>query len=58
MAKKQWIICGECEYFSKCKAGQLKMENISPDSKIYNDIGCFNFEQYYFLTQDRQLKLF
>ena len=58
MAKKQWIICGECEYLSQCKAGQSKTQNITQDSKVYDDLGCYNFEQYYLLTQDRQLKLF
>jgi len=58
MAKKQWIICGTCKYLSKCTAGNAKLINIDINSPVYNDIGCFDFQQYYDLINPKQMKLF
>lgn len=58
MSKKNWNCCGECKYLSQCPSGQTRIENVDPNSDIYSDIGCYNYEQYYLLTRDKQLKLF
>ena len=58
MSRKNWIICGDCNFFSKCKAGQNKMQNVEINSKIYFEIGCYEYEQYYLSADGRQLKLF
>jgi len=55
LPRKKWFICGECEFFTECVAGQNKMQNIYVDSKVYAEIGCFEHEQYYL---SRQLKIF
>lgn len=55
---KKWIICGECQFFHDCKAGQARMKNVDINSKVYNEIGCYEHEQYIIQTQDKQLKLF
>jgi hypothetical protein len=54
MSKKQWIICGNCVYYYKCQAGQLKMIGIDANSPLYNDIGCYDHEQ----ASPKQIKLF
>ncbi|MDD3013965.1 MAG: hypothetical protein PHC34_09715 [Candidatus Gastranaerophilales bacterium] len=55
MKSKEWISCGDCKYLHECKCGQLRIQNVDADSKIYNDIGCFDYEQY---SNNKQLKLF
>jgi hypothetical protein len=55
---KKWITCGDCKHFANCKAGQARMQNIDINSKIYNEIGCFGFEQYFLQIDGRQIKLF
>jgi len=55
MKSRKWIICGDCKYLSVCKCGQLRLHNVDINSKIYNDIGCFDYDQY---LNDKQLKLF
>ncbi|MDD3150745.1 MAG: hypothetical protein PHV68_07905 [Candidatus Gastranaerophilales bacterium] len=55
MAKK-WIPCIACIYLQKCNAGQAKTQNIT--SKVSEDIGCFDCEQYKKQIADKQLKLF
>ena len=54
---KKWVKCGECEHFSKCNAGQARMQNVDINSKIYNEIGCYAHEQYLLQTTGKQLKL-
>ncbi len=58
MPAKKWIICGECQYLNECKTGQNKMRGISPQSFVYNEIGCYNYKQYFQQIDGRQLKLF
>lgn len=54
MKNKQWITCGSCLYLDKCKSGKAKMVNTSVDSPIYQDIGCFDYEQ----VNPKQIRLF
>jgi len=54
MKSKVWIICGDCKYLQECKCGQARVKNVDINSKIYNDIGCFDYEQY---GDNKQLKL-
>lgn len=58
MPARKWIICGECIYYNECKAGNNRMKGVSPDSTVYNEIGCYNHEQYRQQKDGRQLKLF
>ena len=58
MAKKIFMICGNCKYLSVCKTGKSRIIDIDVNSEVYNDIGCFGYEQYYFLTQPKQITLF
>lgn len=57
MAKK-WINCGNCENFNKCNSGQSRMVNVDYSQAIYNDIGCFNHEQYQKQIAPKQMNLF
>lgn len=54
MKNKKWIICGNCKYLNDCKCGQDRIQFVDINSEIYNDIGCFDYEQY---SNNRQLKL-
>ena len=58
MTKKKFNACGNCKYLSECKTGQSRIINIDINASIYNDIGCFEHEQYFLLTQPRQISLF
>ncbi len=52
--KKQWITCGSCQFLTKCKAGKAKLINVDTNSPVYNEIGCFDYEQ----ASPKQIKLF
>ena len=54
VSKKLWINCGTCPYLDKCKSGKSKLNNVPADSPIYNDIGCYDYEQ----VIPKQMKLF
>jgi len=53
MKNKKWVICGTCPYLDNCKAGQAKTSNITANSPVYNEIGCFDYEQ----VNPKQMKL-
>jgi len=58
MPAKKWIICGECEFFHQCNAGQAKMKGVAFNSHAYKELGCYESEQYYQQRDGRQLNLF
>lgn len=53
MAKREWIICGNCIYFDKCPSGKAKLINVDKNSAVYNEIGCYDYEQ----VSPKQMKL-
>ncbi len=55
---KDWIACNTCEHVSQCASGKSRIENISENSPILADIGCYKYEIYNTQISDTQLKLF
>ena len=55
---KKWFICLECEYLTECKAGKARTYELSVNSRVYSDVGCFNQEQYFIQKSRKQLRLF
>lgn len=58
MSKKVWSACLNCDFYPKCLYGKDRTVGINKDNPIWQDIGCFDAEQYRKQIEDKQLKLF
>lgn len=56
--KRKFYTCYNCEFKIDCKVAESRLEGVSLNSPIVDDIGCFEHEIYKAQTQSKQLGLF